>query len=157
MKYCTHCGAEIDENAEICRNCGCRVEGAKAATNQTDNSSKSDDVLGKAAKVFMILSIVAIVLGALFNLIIAGGVNLLNGTNEFTEEELGMAQTMYIILAVCELIALAWVIPMTISVSRRVKNCEPIGTGFKVCVLIFVNIISGILLLCRKEPSKLEG
>lgn len=25
MKYCTHCGAEIDDNAVICLNCGCAV------------------------------------------------------------------------------------------------------------------------------------
>lgn len=25
MKYCTHCGKEVNENAEICMNCGCRV------------------------------------------------------------------------------------------------------------------------------------
>ncbi len=25
MKYCSHCGAQIDDQAEICIHCGCRV------------------------------------------------------------------------------------------------------------------------------------
>lgn len=29
MKFCTHCGAEINEEAEICVKCGCRVEEKK--------------------------------------------------------------------------------------------------------------------------------
>lgn len=27
MKYCSNCGAEIDENAVICVKCGCAVQG----------------------------------------------------------------------------------------------------------------------------------
>ncbi len=49
------------------------------------------------------------------------------------------------------LIPLIWCIPMTISVCNKLKNNEPISTGFKVCVLIFVNTIAGILLLTSKE------
>ena len=25
MKYCSHCGKEVQDNAEICMNCGCNV------------------------------------------------------------------------------------------------------------------------------------
>ena len=49
------------------------------------------------------------------------------------------------------LIPLAWCIPMTVSYFKKIANGEPISTGFKVCTLLFVNVVSGILMLCDKE------
>ena len=49
------------------------------------------------------------------------------------------------------LIPLAWCIPMTVVYSNKVKNGENVGIGFKVCTLLFVNMIAGILMLCDKD------
>lgn len=50
------------------------------------------------------------------------------------------------------LIPLAWMIPMTIKIHKRMKDCnESLGVGFKICTLIFASLISGILLLCDSE------
>ena len=49
------------------------------------------------------------------------------------------------------IIPLCWVIPMTISLNNKMKSGEPISVGFKVCTLIFVNTIAGVLLLCLPE------
>lgn len=46
------------------------------------------------------------------------------------------------------IIPLAWCLPMTISYSKKIKNGEPVSTGFKVCTLLFVNLIADILMLC---------
>ena len=46
------------------------------------------------------------------------------------------------------IIPLAWCLPMTIIYNRKIKNGEVVGTGFKVCSLLFVNTIAGILMLC---------
>lgn len=106
MKYCTHCGAEIVDEAVICVHCGC------SATNTKTNSD--NDTLGLIAKVFMILGTIA--------------------------------------MAICSCgISLAWCIPMTLSVSKSLENGTPIGTAMKVCTLIFVSQVAGILLLCRHE------
>ena len=51
------------------------------------------------------------------------------------------------------LLPLAWCLPITISVCRKMKACEPVGTGLKVCALIFVSLIGGILLLCRSDEN----
>ena len=48
-------------------------------------------------------------------------------------------------------IPLAWCIPMTIIYFNKVKNGQHISTGFKVCTLIFVSTIAGILMLCDKD------
>lgn len=45
------------------------------------------------------------------------------------------------------LIPLIWCIPMYQKVNRYLKGEETLTTGFKVCVLLFVNVIAGILLL----------
>ena len=51
------------------------------------------------------------------------------------------------------LLPLAWVLPITISICNKMKNNEPVGGGLKVCALLFVNLIGGILLLCRSEDK----
>ena len=33
------------------------------------------------------------------------------------------------------------------------KYNQPVGTGLKVCALLFVNLIGGILLLCRSDEK----
>lgn len=49
------------------------------------------------------------------------------------------------------LIPLCWTIPMTVCLSDKIKNGEEISVGFKICVLLFLNTISGILLLCDQN------
>ncbi len=49
------------------------------------------------------------------------------------------------------LFPLAWCLPMTISYSKKLKQGQPVSTGFKICTLLFVNTISGILMLCDKN------
>lgn len=48
-------------------------------------------------------------------------------------------------------IALAWCLPMIISYSNKRKRGERVGTGFKICTLLFVNMIAGILMLCEEN------
>lgn len=49
------------------------------------------------------------------------------------------------------LIPLCWTIPMTLNYLRKSKNGEPISTTFKVCTLIFVSLVAGILMLCDED------
>lgn len=109
MKYCSHCGSEIHDEAVICVRCGCSVE-----SNRQVPVNCKDDTLITVVKVFMILG--CIVEGAS-----------------------------------CFLIPLAWCIPMTITVFNRLRDRQPISTGMKVCVLLFVNIVAGICLLCMDD------
>ena len=47
-KFCSHCGHELLDDAFVCPNCGCRVDGVK-----------ENNVLATVAKVFMILACVS--------------------------------------------------------------------------------------------------
>lgn len=51
------------------------------------------------------------------------------------------------------LIPLAWMVPMTIISYGIYKGEKKNSVAFGVCTLIFVNIISGILLLCSKKDQ----
>ena len=44
-------------------------------------------------------------------------------------------------------IPLIWCIPMFLKVNKYLNGEETLSTGYKVCVLLFVNIIAGVLLL----------
>lgn len=46
------------------------------------------------------------------------------------------------------IIPLVWCLPMTIKYFRKVRNGEPVSVAFKVCTLLFVNQIAGIVMLC---------
>ena len=51
----------------------------------------------------------------------------------------------------CYIIPLAWCLPMTLSYCKKIKNGEPIPTKFKVCSLLFVSTVAGILMLCDHD------
>ncbi len=138
MKYCPKCGAELLDEAEMCPSCG---------ESLAKKSSSNNGTLYTVAKVFMIITIAASLIGALMSVITLAGL----GSLATSAEELAALKITQIAALIGYLIPLAWCIPMTISLSKKVKNREPISTAFKVCTLLFVNIISGICLLCAKN------
>jgi len=175
MKFCIHCGSEIPDDSSFCPNCGSaqNSEGRSKASGRP--SSMYDDPLSSgsgagspaagtgtttgnglglknAAKVFMIISCALCALNALTSLVGGGIVGSIivqiyasAGINAS-----GMGG-IYAILSICQLIPLSWQIPMTVIYFRKTKNGEPVSVGFKVCVLIFVSLISGILMLCDSQ------
>lgn len=51
------------------------------------------------------------------------------------------------------LVPLAWMIPMTVVSYGIYKGTRPNSVAFGVCTLLFVNIVSGILLLCTNKDK----
>lgn len=153
VKYCCHCGSELKDGADFCVNCGCRAtpEPAKEA-----KSYDKDKILTIIAKVFMIITcadIGLVVVSFSFAFSWLGFTALLFGAD-------GAGVVYYelisfLIYAFAFAIPLAWCIPMTVSLFKSSKENRPVSIGFKICVLIFVSLVAGILLLCRKEPDEL--
>ena len=56
------------------------------------------------------------------------------------------------ILSGLSLIPLIWTIPMTKKLFKNAEEGVELSTGFKICTLIFVSFIAGILLLCDQHP-----
>ncbi len=48
-------------------------------------------------------------------------------------------------------IALVWCIPMTVSYFNRINEGRSIGIGFKICTMLLVGQLAGILMLCDNE------
>ncbi|MFA6874510.1 MAG: zinc-ribbon domain-containing protein [Bacilli bacterium] len=109
MKYCSHCGAELLDDAVVCPKCGCAVNNATVKEATTESVKSEEDTLGMVAKVFLLISCIC--------------------------------------MGFC-IIPLAWCIPITVSIWHSLDEKRPISVGTKVCALIFVSQIAGILLLC---------
>ena len=56
MKYCSECGNELLDKAEICPRCGCRVSPPQTA----GKSSSSNEDLDLITKIFLILGTIAL-------------------------------------------------------------------------------------------------
>ena len=52
------------------------------------------------------------------------------------------------------IIPLCWELPMTLTYCNHLKERKPVGIEFKVCTLIFVSVIAGILMLCDDSDNK---
>lgn len=112
MKYCTHCGTEMMDEAVHCSNCGFCSDSSYELNVSKNISDNNISGLKTAAKIFMLMSCVTV--GIL-------------------------------------LIPLIWIIPMTVSYFNLVNNNKPISIEFKICTLLFVNVIAGILMLCDND------
>lgn len=55
MKYCSHCGGEINDDAVICVRCGCSVENRGTALQK----SSKNETLSTVIKVFLIIGCIA--------------------------------------------------------------------------------------------------
>lgn len=84
-------------------------------------------------------------------------VNEVAKENNGGNDGLAVAAKVFLILGCIAqgwaLIPLAWCLPITITAWGRMKRNEPVGTGLKVCSLLFVSLIAGILLLCRSDEK----
>lgn len=135
--YCKNCGSELTDGAEYCSNCGTKVTETYQSTNisstsTTDLNKKTGLHIG--AFVFMVISIFSV----------CGSALTIWASNIYLEN------TGYMMFST--LVSLAWIIPMTIKVYRA-KSTTELTMGFKICTLLFVNLIAGILLICDSNSN----
>ena len=145
MKYCTKCGNELLDEAVICPKCGCLVEGALQpnTTSEEVASVENKQTLKKAAFVLNIITIIILVISAI--------VILLTG---ITAKELEGGQEIFITnltMSIIYLLMLLYMIPMTVKLKKAISEKQPLSIAYKVCTLLFLNSISGILLLCDRK------
>ena len=142
---CSCCGNEIREDERYCNNCGQNNEGYVERKpiekveiyHQPPNSSTYTQPQSTYQQTNIYQQNTYQVVPQQSGVTTAAKVFMVLGT-------ILMALTTY-------LIGLAWCLPMTICYFNKVKNGQPIGTGFKICSLLFVSQIGGILMLCDKD------
>ena len=130
MKYCVKCGAELFDEAVICVKCGCPCDPGYFEKTKKKKSWYLNGIQ-TAAYVFCLINIFAEII--LINVIVA----------LFAE----MAFLALYVIPLCVMF------PLVIIWCYRVQNEKKVGVGLKVCILIFVSLIAGILLLCEEEKT----
>lgn len=147
--YCSNCGKEINDYVTFCPLCGAKVgHENRMEMPLYQKSENSNKTLYTVAMVFSIITIATSIITSIF-LIICGLVSL--RIYDTSDSEVFSIAISYIVIAVLALVTLIYRIPMTITISKAIKNKTSLSVAFKVCTLLFLNVISGILLLCASE------
>ena len=97
MKFCTHCGSEINDDAVVCIKCGCSVECKNMHRAESSCESKSSASL--------VLGIIGIVFAWLFALVghITSIIGIVLGIKEYKENEKMSGLVLSIIGEVCSI------------------------------------------------------
>lgn len=154
-QFCTYCGAGVEKETEICMKCGCRLR--KTATLVPINKSKT---LRLIAFIFMLMGCIGLIIGAVTTFLtmslMNNYVNLVGILFDPYEVKIddSTVTSLGVIFAIISLVPLIWSIPMTIRCFKAMKDGRPLSTAFKVCTLIFVNLVAGILLLCDNTNTE---
>ncbi len=165
MKFCRHCGFQLNDNDKFCSNCGTSCSFQKTNINQCPNCG----IEVKLSSMFCPNCGAKINDNPTFNhsqnqgfglgdQYCNNGNNSINMTNSDSQETINTIAKIFMVIATVTggfvfLPSLCWCIPMTASLFNKIKNREKISVAFKICTLIFVTQITGILLLCRKEDE----
>ena len=136
MKFCAFCGKQIDDNAIFCGHCG-KATFEQPSQNQQNYQDFQDFQNSQGYQ----------------------GYQSYQAPTEQKREPSGLAKAAKILMIIFGLITsittygigLAWYIPMVISYSRKLKRGKKVSTGFKICTLLFVSTIAGILMLCDRD------
>ena len=180
MKYCKNCGNPVADGENFCRKCGTKQEDSFGGSFDTNTvaSPYYDDVQPiQISKTLQIIIKILLIVAITIVLIYAGrflveGLRLSqNGSlQEYIDQmiledpsmaelfaQIDMAQfekvmeTIVIVIAIFALIPLCWILPMSKKILKAMKEGTTLKTGFKICTLLFVNLILGIVLLCLKD------
>ena len=121
MAYCRFCGANVEDNTEICMKCGCRVKKNPTQFNQSK-------ILRLMALVFMIITCIALVIVAFalwgIILLVDNYVSII----EIMFDPMSVSysdstiKTVGMIISALPLMVLIWAIPMTIHYFKCLKQ-----------------------------------
>lgn len=155
MKICPNCKSQNFDVKTVCERCGCPLPKNQFETvvtipnnNPTNttfyitNTQQTNRGLRIAINVFLIISCVLSAI-SMFSLSILWMVSLVAGIELLT--------TVYLISAILYLARMIVGICMTVKYQKKTDNDRRVGVGFKICTLLFVNLIAGILMLCDND------
>ena len=138
VKYCAYCGNQLLKEAVMCPKCGKAVDDKKVAVANAEKSR----ILKLVVKILMLVAIGSCVVNLLETMF---------ATPTWFVINIGQFEISYKIFV--HSIPLFWIIPMTVHYFKATKQNQPIKIGFKVCTLIFVNFVAGILMLCDTDSQ----
>lgn len=146
MKFCTKCGTQMADNVAFCPNCGSAVAQLSPQQPAQQTFTPPQQIYSAPQQPYQ---------PTYQQPYQPTYQQPYQPYPQPVQRETGMQTAAKILMIISTvimgiyIIPLAWCLPMTISYFRKLKNNEPVTTGFKICVLLFVNLISGILMLCE--------
>ena len=160
MKTCSNCGTKNFETNEVCEKCRQplrlittvqpNMEQLRAAIqpqygNETATKANNGNGLRTAIKVFLILDTVRCALAALICGVL--WVTFLN-LAQYSATARADAFTSAICIIIC-VVQLTICVCMMITYFNKISSSRAkMSVGFKICTLLFVSFVGGILMLC---------
>ena len=137
MKHCSKCGQLVEDDAQFCPSCGILF----AVDNNSGSESGAQNLNCAQPQTYKVEATV-----------IQGPTNYQMSESDKTLRLIAFIFNLISTIGLSILIIpLAWMIPMTVISWGIYKGRKANTVAFGVCTLIFVNLISGILLLCSKK------
>ena len=163
FKFCTQCGARVTADADFCIVCGCSFNPVPEApgysggvyNEQTQNGNPPYGAPNRNPYSYRAED--------------HGGVGAGNANQYYPpyQQSNSASQTSDLIKLLIKafmvvgcvtfgwlIIPLFWCIPMTVKAFRCIDSGEPMSLGFKICSLLFVNMIAGVCMLCINDEGK---
>jgi len=143
MKYCTNCGTQLEDNVSFCPNCGTPAKASQPAQQEQQPAQQAAQQPEQQPQQTQ----------TIYAQPAPQAQQAAQTEHKFT----GLQLAAFILMIISTvgmgwmLIPLAWCIPMTVSYYNAVKQGRPVSMGLKVCTLLFVNLISGILMLVDSD------
>ena len=138
--FCSNCGAQLPDNSFVCSSCGASVDPIPQPNTPPQGAYQQPYYPPQDAYQQPVYPAYS--------------------AAQKTARDDGMAIAIKVLLILSCIVAageclvpLAWCLPMTISIWKSLDNHEPISDAMKICTLIFVNLVAGILLLCDDESK----
>ena len=138
--FCPNCGAQLPDNSFVCSSCGASVDPIPQPNTPPQGAYQQPYYPPQGTYQQPVYPAYS--------------------AAQKTARDDGMAIAIKVLLilsciagASACLVPLAWCLPMTISIWKSLDNHEPISDAMKICTLIFVNLVAGILLLCDDESK----
>lgn len=158
MKYCPNCGAPINDESAFCNNCGAsvsdgvnsqavnndQVQGFTYDPNKQYNGNQNDQYDQNVYRQAPYTN------------------NQYGNGYQVQDNQSGIKTAIKVFMIIacvasCTMffIPLIWILPMTIIAFKKMDNNQPLGIAFKICTILFVNIIAGILMLVLKDDYQI--
>lgn len=162
FKFCTQCGARVSADADFCIVCGSSFNPAPQAPDYTSGTYNEPPQYNNAQYGPVNRNPYS------YRAEDHGGVGAGNAYqyNQPYGQSNSASQTGDLIKLLIKafmivgcvtfgwlIIPLFWCIPMTVKAFHSLDNGEPMSLGFKICSLLFVNMIAGICMLCINDDG----
>ena len=144
MRYCSNCGAEVNENAVVCIKCGCSLK--------SDNVSNTNNVQDQGSKSSMVIGIIALIFAAIGFILVLALQSYLTNTyqgriqrlaSDFESSRIGMVVLFIPVPGILSIIG--FILGLTNKVKNGSKTAGIVlnAITFVLCVLMIL-IIQGL-------------